>query len=161
MRITWNELTVKPDTIDLESLLTEWRWLVDDTYTPLVLGALGDLFLRRDDGRIFWLDTGWGELHEIAESREAFQAAMVEPENADEWFVPNLVGDLLTSGLRLGPGQCFGYKVPPTLGGEPEIENFEAVDMAVYFGVLGQVQRQVRELPPGTPVSAIVIAGTN
>src|SRR5262249_11693663 len=34
-------------------------------------------------------------------------------------------GDLLTSGMRLGPGKYFGYKVPPVLGGEIDLDNFE------------------------------------
>jgi hypothetical protein len=158
MRITWNELTVSPEGIDLSGLLSEWRWLVDARYQPVVISALGDLFLRRDDGRIFWLDSGWGKLTEVASSAEEFKRLMVQPEHADEWFVPQLVGDILTQGRRLAPGQVFGYKHPPVLGGELEPDNFEPTDLQVHFGILGQIHRQVRDLPAGTPVGKIRIA---
>ena len=140
MRITWNELTVTLDGVDLDSLLSEWRWLADESYQPVVITALGDLFLRREDGPIFWLDAGSGQLTEVASSAEEFKQLMVQPENANEWFVPQFVGDLLSTGLQLGPGQCFGYKVPPVLGGEIEPDNFEPTDLQVHFGILGQIQ---------------------
>ena len=40
--------------------------------------------------------------------------------------IPNLVGDLLSSGKTLGPGECFSYKVPPVLGGEIDPDNFDS-----------------------------------
>lgn len=157
MRITWNELTVSPDGVDLEGLLSEWRWLVDESFQPVVITALGDLFLRHDDGRIFWLDAGSGQLTEVAGSPEEFKQRMVQPENADEWFAPQLVGDILTGGTPLAPGQCFGYKIAPVLGGKFEADNFEPTDLQVHFGILGQIHRQVKDLPPGTPIGEIRI----
>jgi hypothetical protein len=157
MRVTWNELTVSPDGLDLDGLLTEWRWLANEWFQPVVITALGDLFLRHDDGRIFWLEAGWGRLTEVAASAEEFKRLMVQPENANEWFALQLVGNLLTSGIRLGPGECFGYKVPPVLGGEVNLNNFEPTDLQVHFGILGQIHRQVKDLPHGTPIGEIKI----
>lgn len=159
MRITWNELTVSPDDLDLDGLLSEWRWVVSESFHPVVISALGDLFLRHDDGRIYWLSSGWGQLTEVAKDAEEFKRLMVEPENAESWFMPNLVGDILMEGQRLGPGECFGYKLPPVLGGEYEPDNFEPTDLQVHFGILGQIHRQVKELPPGTPIGEIKIEG--
>ncbi len=160
MRITWNELTVSPDGVDLEGLLTEWRWLVDESFHPVVISALGDLFLRHDDdGSIFWLDAGWGRLTRVARSADEFKQIMVQPDNAAVWFVPQLVGDILTQGKLLKPGQCFGYKVPPVLGGETEPGNLEPTDLDVHFGILGQIHRQVKDLPSGTPIGEIKIQG--
>jgi len=68
-----------------------------------------------------------------------------------------MVGALLESGLRLAPGQCFSYIVPPILGGEWEAANFEATDLAVHFGILGQIHLQVKDLPEATPIGEIRI----
>lgn len=152
MRITWNELTVSRDDVELDGLMSEWRWLADEAFQPVVISALGDLFLRHEDGRMFWLDAGWGQLTEVAASAEEFKRLMVQPENTDAWFAPQLVGDLFAGGKRLGPGECFGYKIPPVLGGKIEPDNFEPTDLQVHFGILGQVHRQVKDLPPGTPI---------
>lgn len=155
MRITWDELTVSPDDVDLDGLLSEWRWLADESYQPVVITALGDLFLRHADSRIFWLQAGWGQLVEVADSADEFKQLMTQPENAIEWFNPQLVGDILATGMRLDPGECFGYKVPPVLGGEIVPDNFEQTDLHVHFGILGQIHRQVKDLPPGTPIGEI------
>lgn len=155
VRITWNELTVSPDGVDLDGLLSEWRWLADGSFQPVVITALGDLFLRHDDGRIFWLSAAWGQLTEVAASAEEFKRLMVQPANADAWFASDLVGDILTAGQRLRPGECFGTKIPPILGGEVEPDNFEPTDLQVHFGILGQIHRQVKDLPPGTPIGKI------
>lgn len=155
MRITWNELTVSLNGVDLDELLSEWRWLIDESYEPVVITALGDLFLRHDDGRIFWLDSGWGQLTEVASSADEFKQLMGQPDNANEWFIPQLVGDILTAGQQLGPGQCFTYKQPPVLGGVIEPDNFEPSDLQVHFGILGQIHRQVKDLPPGTEIGEI------
>jgi hypothetical protein len=159
MQITWNELTVSPERVDLDGLLSEWRWLIDESCQPVIISALGDLFLRHEDGRIFWLSSGWGQLTKIADNAEELKQLMVQPNNAEEWFNPNLVGDILMAGQRLAPGQCFGYKVPPVLGGEIEPDNFEPTDLQVHFGILGQIHRQVNDLPPGTPIGEIKIEG--
>lgn len=155
MRITWNELTVSPTGVDLDELLSEWRWLVDDSHQVVVISALGDLFLRRNDGRIFWLDAGTAQLIQVATSADEFKRLMAQ--NVNEWFAPQLVGDLLSSGKRLAPGECFSYTVPPVLGGAIEPDNFEPTDLQVHFGILGQIHRQVKDLPPGTPISDIRI----
>ncbi|VTR99498.1 DUF1851 domain-containing protein [Tuwongella immobilis] len=155
MRITWNELTVSMDGVDLEQLLSEWRWLVQDSVQPVLISSLGDLFLRHEDGRILWLDTGTAELCEVASDAAEFKELMVQPENANSWFIPQLVGDILSQGKQLAPGECFSYQVLPALGGKMEPDNFEATDLQVHFSIAGQIHRQLHDLPPGTPIGDI------
>src|SRR4051812_31929072 len=110
MKITWNELTVPPSDHAPADLLTEWRWLLGDTHQIVLISALGDLFLADAAGHIHWLDAGAGRLTEIAGSLDEFQQLRQQPANAAEWFVPQLIGDLIQSGARLARGQCFSYK---------------------------------------------------
>jgi Domain of unknown function (DUF1851) len=158
MRVTWNELVVDRATIaDADGLLDSWRWLVDASCQVVMISALGDLFVQNAIGQVFWLDTGWGELTQVAESAEAFKQLLLQPENVDQWFVPQLVGDLLTSGKQLKPGECFGYRVPPVLSGAIAPENFEPTDVSVYFHLLGQIHERVQALPDGTPIGKVTI----
>ena len=159
MSLTWSDLTIPPDGIDAEGLLDEWRWLVPKGLEPVVISALGDLFLQDEKGRIFWLDTGWGQLTEVARDFEDFEQQLQDQETAVEWFIPQLVGELMKKGQELGRGQCFGFVVPPVLGGEIALDNFEPIDVSVHVGVLGQIHRQVKDLPPGTPIGKIEITG--
>lgn len=152
MLITWNELTVGFDPNKSDALLADWRWLVGDDVQLVVVSALGDLFLIDVEGRILWLDVGAARFTEIAESAEEFKRLMQQTEHADEWFVPQLIGDLVVSGKRLTTGQCYSYKVPPMLSGKMELENFEPTDLLVHCSMFGQIGRQIQHLPEGTKI---------
>jgi hypothetical protein len=155
MRITWKELTVSLDGLSSDDLLGEWRWLVPPELSLHLVSTLGDCFLMDKAGAIYWLDVGGAELTRIANSSAEFDALRQQSNNASQWFCPQLVGDLLSEGKSLKPHQCFSYKTPLTLGGEYSPENFEPTDIAVHFGVLGQIQKQVKAFPVGTEVRGV------
>ena len=159
MHITWNELTVNFPKPDAKNLLQDWRWLLGDSMQLLIVSALGDMFLADPAGQVFWLDTGTGQLNLIAASVDEFQQLRQQRQYADQWFIPQLVGDLIASGIQLSPGQCYSYKKPPILGGAIEPANFQPTDLSVHFSILGQIPRQVKNLPPGTKITDIKIEG--
>lgn len=157
MKITWRELAVDLAGQSSDDLMREWHWLVPEALSLRMVSALGDAFLEDASGAIYWLDTGGAELTRIADSREKFDHSRQEPELADRWFAPQLVGDLLSAGHSLGPGQCFSYKIPLSLGGDFKPDNFDASDLLVHFSGLGKIQSQVRDLPIGAPISSVVL----
>lgn len=155
MRITWNELTVRFDPTKADAFLNDWRWLIGNDVNLVLVSALGDLFLKDRDGHILWLDTGSARLTRIAESADEFKQLMQQTEHADEWFTPQLIGDLIEGGTRLAPGQCYSYKVPPMLSGKFELDNFEPTDLLVHCSTCGQIGRQIQNLPEGTKIHRI------
>jgi hypothetical protein len=138
-------------------LLNDWRWLVGDSVRLLLVSTIGDMFLAGSNGQVLRLDTGTGQLQQIASSVDEFQQLRQQPDSVDQWFIPHLVGDLISSGVRLSPGQCYSYKKPPIFGGEIQSANFEPMDLAVHFSVLGQIHKQVKDLPPGTKITNLKI----
>lgn len=158
MRITWNELIVRFDPEKSGELLSDWRWLVGEGTELVMVGSLGDLFLRDEAGRILWLDSGAGQLSEVAGSEEDFRNLLKQPEQVNDWLLPQLVGDILQSGRQLAPGQCFSYKLPPMLGGQVEPENFEPTDLGVHCSICGQIARKTRDLPEGTPIRSFTLS---
>lgn len=152
MRITMNELTIDTSAVDVEGMLDAWRWLADESHRPILVSALGDVFLQVPTGAVFRLECGLGRLEEVAPDGEAFRRALTQRESVTEWFLPGLVAELLTLGPPLGPGEVYGWKTPPVLGGEFEPANFEPTDLAVHLGLLGQILEQVRDVPEGTPI---------
>jgi hypothetical protein len=157
MHITWKELAVDLSGQKPADLMSAWRWLIPNTMALRMVSSLGDGFLEDDNGAIHWLDVGGALLSRIADSREQFDVLRQQPENGNKWFVPQLVGDLLSAGKTLQPGQCFSYKVPPTLGGAFAPENFAACDLSVHFQTIGQMQEQVKQLPATTVVDGFKI----
>ena len=159
MKLTWDDLTISPKGLDFEELMGSWRWLVDESFSPVLLSALGDFFLQDASGAVHWLDTAWGQLTKVADDPEEFNRLRVDPATAREWFRAELVGQLKAAGVQLQQQQCYGWKVPPVLGGEESAENLEPTDVSVHFGILGQIHKQVKDLPPGTPIGEIKIEG--
>jgi hypothetical protein len=159
MRITWNELTVNLEGLNKDDLLSEWRWLLGDATQLFMVSSCGDMFLSDLQGHVFWLDSGTGQLHQIASHTAEFDTLRQQRQNADQWFMPQLVGDLMAAGVTLRPGECYSYKKPPILGGQIEPANFEPTDLSVHFNILGQIHKQVKDLPPGTKISKINIKG--
>jgi hypothetical protein len=58
---------------------------------------------------------------------------------------------------KIGYDDCLGYKVPLFLNGNDSIENYEKVDLEVYWDILKQLYNQIKDLPAGTPISSIRI----
>ena len=157
MRITWNEFTVNLAGQNPDELLSDWRWLIGDALHLFMVSSCGDMFLSDRQGHVFWLDSGTGQLQQIANSVAEFHTLRQQRQNSDQWFMPQLVGDLMARGRKLGPGECYSYKKPPILGGQIEPPNFEPTDLSVHFSILGQIHKQVKDLPPGTKISKINI----
>jgi T6SS immunity protein Tdi1, C-terminal len=155
MELGWDDIVIDQRAVGTDpGLLTkEWLWLAPDDAEPILPTACGDLFLRRADGRIAFLDTYAGSCATVAPDYEQWQAMLDDPEQMQEWFRCGLVEGLLEAGLEREPGQCFSPLVPPAVGGSWRPSNFHACDLYVHLAALGQLHRQVKDLPPGTRIS--------
>jgi hypothetical protein len=157
---TWEQLLIRTADIDCQRLLSYWQWLLPKEYHPIVVTAFGDwVLLDQSDGSVHFLDLVAGTLSKVAESGDDFKRAMALPEKLDEWFMAELVQALLDCGIVLGQNQCYGYKVPPVLGGKLEVANIELTDLAVHQGLLSQIHQQTRNLPEGTTINRVLIDG--
>lgn len=136
--------------------LAAWRWLVPASAQPLLISALGDLFVSLSDSILF-LDTEKGSLAPVARNRGDWKGAMQEPDKLAAWFRPGLVAELRGSGLSLRSGEVFSPLVPPILGGSHTAENYTASQWRHHLHFLGQVHDQVRLLPPGTKIDRLAL----
>ncbi|HSG41345.1 MAG TPA: DUF4262 domain-containing protein [Thermoanaerobaculia bacterium] len=138
--------------VDLDSriegiLLDEWRWLVGPGAEVFLVTVFGDLFCKTPDGRVCWVDTGWANFVEVADSEEEW--VEVVEERGHEWFHAKVRLDLLLRDVHLEEGQVYGWRQPPVLGGEESVDNIEPVDAATYIGKAGRLARTIQELTPG------------
>lgn len=142
---------------DWPALLAEWRRDLPEEFTLWLVNRFGDLFVVPDDGSVHMLDVGVGSLARLADSRNDFGLKLDEGDNASQWLLIPIVDACVASGMRLGPNDCYGFKVPPSLGGNYEVDNLEPTDLAVHYSVLAQIHAQTRDLPDGTSVGKIGI----
>jgi hypothetical protein len=156
MPITMNDLAVGFEHIDQTTVLSEWTWLLGDRKLPILIGALGDAFVQdRDDGSVHLLSAGGGSLRQVAANVDEFQALLGDRDFVIRHFAPEVIVELRNMGQHLEPGQLYGYKVPPFLGGSYSLDNLEPTDIRVHFSMLGQLLRQTQGLEPGTPIRGV------
>jgi hypothetical protein len=154
--ITLNDLTVNFAHLDRATLLSDWHWLIGDRRLPVLLTAIGDAFLQdTDDGTVHLLSSGEGTVQQVAENAVELQALLNTKDFVVEHFVPSLIVELRRDEQLLRPGQLYGYKIPPCLGGAYSSENLEPTDIEVHFSILGQTHRQTKGLEPGTPITGV------
>ncbi len=142
--------------IQTDKMLSDWRWLIGEgPIGVLAVAAIGNLFLKEPSGRVYLLEIEDGEYQCIAESAEQFQEKLGNRHNRGAWLQTAIVREIRNRGLKIGPGQCYGSKIPAVLGGEPGPENIEAVDVLAHVSSLGQVHRQARGMPGGSVIDEI------
>ena len=144
------------DNLDGDKLLSDWRWLIKDMPISIqAIAAVGNLFLKGESDRIYLLEIEDGTCECIAESAEQFEEKLSDRHNRRAWLQGFLVRELRQKGILLGPGQCYGHKIPLHLNCEAGIENIEPVDLMVHVSTLGQLHRQRRAMPPGSAIDEI------
>jgi hypothetical protein len=138
--------------VDWPSILRDWSWLLPATLTVWIMNRFGDLFVVLEDGAVHMLDVGGGTFAKVADSRGDFAKKLDEGDNANQWLMIPLIDRLVASGLTLRDGQCYGYKVPPILGGDYTVENACVLPIAEHYGVNASIHKQTKDLPDGTQV---------
>jgi hypothetical protein len=77
------------------------------------------------------LDVGIGALRRVADNREHFIT---------------------------GHNQCYGYIVPPMLGGEYAVANFEPTVLSVHYSFLADIYQQTKDVPDGAQIRPVLRA---
>jgi len=147
------DLFIEVDGEKRDLLLQEWRWLVGAETEVLRITVFGDLFLSSPDGHVHWLDTGSATYEEVAATIEEWgrEAQACGP----EWFHLKALLDLREQDVALADEQVFSWIHPPMLGGEETAGNVNLGDVFVHVSLMGRIAYAIKDLPPGTPVSAV------
>ena len=151
--LTLKELTKDITNVDIEDILSCWKWRVADMKAVAVMSYLGDLFLIGKDDAVYWLQTDIGDLTKVADNLQQFEQCLNDEDKIDNWFLPLLVEKLITAGKTLKENEVYSYKKSPVIGGDYLEDNIEPTDMSVHFAFSGQICEQIKDLPDGTKVS--------
>jgi hypothetical protein len=144
--------------LDVGDALEEWRGVVGMNVKVRLLTAMGDLFVIKPGffGGVLLLDLCSGELCKVASSWKTFKGRMANPDaEVSNWLKYDLLSNLHERGGGLEEGQCYSPRIPPMLGGKYEPANFEPTAWRVHVDLMGQIYQQVKELPPGTPITGV------
>jgi hypothetical protein len=140
------------ENLEVDVLLSNWRWLCPNPVTLVARSAFGDLFLRDDAGSVFWLDVAVGSLTKISDSESEFREMAKTDENRQKWFAEADVQAAGQRGLKPDQKQCIAFKTPLVLA-KPGVPNPAYIaDLYEYVSLLGDVNRQIADLPDGSKV---------
>jgi hypothetical protein len=147
--------------IDLEGkdwaeLLSGWRFLLPKSFNIWLVNRCGDVFVVYEDDSVHRLDVGRGTIERVADSCDDCVTRLDQDDHANTWMMVDLVDRCVKAGLRLGPIQCYGFKIPPMLGGEYEVDNIEPTDLSVHYTILAEICSQTVDMPDGTKVRLVV-----
>lgn len=140
------------DHLDVERLLAGWRWLCPNPMALVARNAFGDLFLRDESGEMYRLDVAVGKLTKVADSETQFRELAATHEKREQWFSE---ADEQTAGARaLKPNatQCIGYSVPLVFAESGSPDTPYVVDLYEHVSFLGDLNRQIKDLPDGAKV---------
>lgn len=157
MPITMNDLTISPKGVDFETLLSDWKWAMPEPLRPVLLTAMGDAFAQGESGAVYFVDMVEGSVRPVADDGEAFQALLRNSEFVTDHLFPSRIVELRNAAITLLPKQVYSHKQLLALGGADDIDNVEPTDVSVHVSIHGQVHRQIKDLPDGTPISEIKI----
>jgi hypothetical protein len=141
---------------DWADLLTSWGPLLPESFTIWLVNRIGDVFAVFDDDSVNILDVGRGTLERVADNRDDFATKIDLDDNLNGWLMTDLVDRCMAAGLTLSPNQCYGFRVPPMLGGDYCVENISPTDLSVHYSFLADICLQAKDLPDGTRVRVVV-----
>ena len=150
-----NDYLIDQRNKDWSQLLSGWAGTLPESFTLWLVNRFGDAFLVLDDGSVHMLDIGGGQISQVADSRDHFANSIDLDDNANNWLMIPLVDQCATALPPLGESQCYGFKVPPMLGGEYILDNIEPTDLAVHYSLLADIHRQTKDMPDGTRVRLV------
>ena len=148
------DLAIPVDGLDTARLLEAWRWLVPADFQPVQLSKFGHWFLASPDGHIHHLNLVEGSLLQVAKSRGQFEAMKEDEHIRNEWLLAGLVLQCDAKGLILKPGECYGWRLHPMVGGKIEFENIQVFPWADYQTLLAQSLPQWKNPRPIDPIPA-------
>jgi len=141
---------------DWGELLSGWADWLPNSLTVWLVNLFGDVFLVYDEGSVHMLDIGTDTLTRVADSRGQFFDLMDVAGNGENWLMIPLVDKCRATGLTPSTDQCFGFKIPPLLGGEYVVANVALMQVAAYYSFLADIHLQTKSLPDGAKVRIVV-----
>ena len=157
MEIPWSLLTVTPSDEAVEQLFASWSWFLKEPFTPLLFTVLGDVFLQSESGDVYWLDTGAGELSQVAHSADVFHD-LLKTDLAEDWFLPTLIAELRSVGKIAQEGYCYSFVTLPIFKeGKYEVGNLNPISAKEHFSITGMMHKEIHSLPDGATVEIKIV----
>ena len=142
---------IDPADKDWSQLLAPWVPPLPTRFTVWLINRLGEAFVADETGSVLRLDVGAGSCQAVARSREHFAQLLDASDNTETWLRVSVIDACRHAGMRLGPLECYGFRIPPTLGGGYEPGNLVPTHLAIHYSYQAYICKQadIYWIPPG------------
>jgi hypothetical protein len=132
-----------------ESLSENWWWLESiRELRPVALTLAGDVFLVDRNNAVFFLDTSYGVLEQVASGNDSFRARLQDEAFTRSILRMDLVDELRSRGSIPKRNECYLFDIP-SVGGTVSADRARAGSFQVKLDFLGQLTRGMRDLRVG------------
>ena len=126
MALSWHDLILPEVAVNEEQVLADWSFLIDRKLDGLVLvSAFGDCFFQAEDESICFLDMTEGTFQKVLDKADDLEEALKNPDLLNEWFMPDILAEILKEMPVRNRSTCFSPKLLPALGGSYEKSNYQ------------------------------------
>ena len=144
---------IRPSPAELGRALASWSWLDLEGKRPYRVTAFADIFFLNAARRIWFLDRLEGTLQPAFSNVDEMEAVLATEDGQDKFLLAAFVLRAEREGLELADGECYDWKISPTLGGSVEFHNIHRMNFVAAMAVSGQLHEQIRNLPPDAKIS--------
>ena len=138
--------------LEIERLLSDWRWLCPEQMSLLARNVFGELFLQSEAGAVLWLNTTTGKLNKVAATKAEFLEMAETSQKRQEWFVEQEATAYANRGLIPSSSQCIGFGVPAVFVEGGTTETAFVADLYEHISFLGDLHQQLSTLRDGSKV---------
>jgi len=138
--------------LNLTGILESWMWLTGADKSIVALTKSGDMLLKDSFGKLYFLDTGGGNLEMVANNFADFLENNLSDGQMDELLLPNLIDKLTVDGILLEPGQVYSYLILPILGGPYDSSNMYPLEAYEHYSLTGEMHHKIKDFPDGKHV---------
>jgi hypothetical protein len=155
--MTLNDLTVNISNVNPDSLLSAWQWLFDEKLRPVLVTAMGDVFVQSENGAVFYLDTVDAIITKISENGQEFENLLQDVSFVTKTMFPSLIVALRKNNKYLKENTVYSYSIPLALGGSDDPDNIEVTDISVHFEMAGQLHEKIKNLTEGQSIKSVLL----
>lgn len=137
----------------LAVLRADWAWILPDPRRIISVNAFGHVLVECGDATVWRVTPEYLLAEPAAPDAARLEALSSDPAfQADVAAVAQWAADAGAAIGPLAPGQCYGFRIWPALGGAFGIDNLVIKSLTDWLGASGSIAFQIKDLPEGTAV---------
>jgi hypothetical protein len=150
--LSWSDGAPEHAASILEVLRANWSWAFSEPTRVLERNPFGNLLVEVGDGSIWRVCPEDLTASQIAASAADLAAVTQDEEFQTDWDPEAWIEAAEEALGPLGPHQCYSFKIWPVLGASYDVSNMAVMPILEWLAASGDVGRQVKDLPEGTPI---------